>query len=123
MSAFRPSFRVLAAQRLGQSTSSTAAQAASPAARRQASSAAATMPHSWTPPHYSFRERISRFVPTEAWPLITAVGAMSLYAAYHAVHAFDRPAGELRLTPARYAAAASTNKEPWEDERALAGRW
>jgi len=46
---------------------------------------------------------------------------MSCYAVYHAVHAFDRPAGELRLTPARY--AAKGDKEPWEDERALQGRW
>ncbi|GAA5838474.1 hypothetical protein JCM9279_003254 [Rhodotorula babjevae] len=121
MSAFRPSLRLLAAQRFGQTTTSTAAaQAAAPAARRQASSAA-TMPHSWAPPQYSLKERLTRFVPTEAWPLISAVTAMSAYAVYHAVHAFDRPAGELRLTPARY--ATKGDKAPWEDERALQGRW
>lgn len=58
MSAFRPSLRLLAAQRLGQTSSATAAaQAAAPAARRQASSAA-TMPHSYTPPHYSLKVRL-----------------------------------------------------------------
>ena len=57
MSAFRPSLRLLAAQRLGQTSSATAAaQAAAPAARRQASSAA-TMPHSYTPPQYSLKVR------------------------------------------------------------------
>jgi len=46
---------------------------------------------------------------------------MSSYAIYHAVHAFDRPAGELRLTPARY--GRKNEVAPWEDERAMQGKW
>jgi len=56
MSAFRPSFRLLASQRIGQST-------VAPAARRSASSTA-TLPHAWTPPHYSLKVRLLLLIPS-----------------------------------------------------------
>ncbi len=41
-------------------------------------------------------------MPTEAYPLIFAVVAMSSYGIYKGVHAINVIPGELRLVPERY---------------------
>ncbi|GAA6051675.1 hypothetical protein JCM3770_001224 [Rhodotorula araucariae] len=111
MSAFAPALRQLASRRVP-----TVAQ---PVARRAASTT--TAPHAWVKPEYSFKDRLNRFVPTESYPLIAFVVSMSTFGIYNAVVAFNRPEGELRLAPGRY--MRKTLPEPWEDQRALEGKW
>lgn len=123
-----------------------APRVAQPLARRFASSTSehATYPHHWEPPHYSFKvripslyavfcaradtevlfsnqEKISKFTPTEVYPLLAAVATVSAFAVANIYWAFQRPEGELRLVPGRM------NKkqpiQPWEDPRALEGKW
>ncbi|GAA6006653.1 hypothetical protein JCM10207_005006 [Rhodosporidiobolus poonsookiae] len=88
-----------------------------PVARRQAS----TLPHPFQPRHYSLKERFTKFVPVESYPLIAFVIAMSSFGLGKAYHAFIAVPGELRLMPARLEAAEAV--EPWETERARAGKW
>ncbi|BGP52721.1 hypothetical protein JCM8202_004354 [Rhodotorula sphaerocarpa] len=112
---------------LRQATSTTlrrsAPRVAQPVARRFASSTPehATYPHHWEPPHYSLKEKISKFTPTEVYPLLAAVATVSAFAVANIYWAFQRPEGELRLVPGRM------NKkqpiQPWEDPRALEGKW
>ncbi|GEM06274.1 hypothetical protein Rt10032_c01g0291 [Rhodotorula toruloides] len=87
--------------------------------RRQAST---TVPHHFEAPHYSFKEKLIRFVPTESYPLIAFVACMSTYAIYAGFRAIGAVPGELRLAPS-HLKKQEKRGEPWEDPRALAGKW
>lgn len=68
------------------------------------------------------QERLQKFAPVEIAPLVAAVATVSAFAFVNIYWAFQRPEGELRLVPGRL------NKKhqevpPWEDERALQGKW
>ncbi|GAA6031937.1 hypothetical protein JCM8097_003351 [Rhodosporidiobolus ruineniae] len=106
--------------RLAHSSPHRLASQAAPVARRQASTAAAH-PHAHSPPHYSLQERLKKFVPTESYPLIAFVVVMSSFGIYSGVHAIKAVPGELRLTPKRL--QAEEEHKPWEDPRALEGKW
>ncbi|PRQ72549.1 hypothetical protein AAT19DRAFT_16473 [Rhodotorula toruloides] len=132
MSAFAPAIRQLAAASRRRVATSL------PAGRRQAST---TVPHHFDAPHYSFKvrslrpvstssrltvlsrpqEKLTRFVPTESYPLIAFVACMSTYAIYSGFHAIGAVPGELRLAPSHL--KQEKRVEPWEDPRALAGKW
>ncbi|GAA5897437.1 hypothetical protein JCM6882_001886 [Rhodosporidiobolus microsporus] len=90
---------------------------AAPAARRQAS----TIPHSYSPPHYTFKERLHKFVPVESYPLLAFVVCMSTFGITRLVHSINAVPDELRLIPDRY--KGDDDVKPWEDPRALAGKW
>ncbi|GAA5997394.1 uncharacterized protein JCM10292_000229 [Rhodotorula paludigena] len=107
---FAPALRQLVTRRLQ--------TAALPVAKRHAST---VTPHAHATPHYSTKEWLQRFVPVESYPLIAFVVCMSSFGIYNAAIAFNRPEGELRLAPNRY--RRSTQHEPWEDPKALAGKW
>ncbi|GAA5844725.1 hypothetical protein JCM11251_007359 [Rhodosporidiobolus azoricus] len=88
-----------------------------PIARRQAS----TVPHPYTPPHYSFKERLHKFVPVESYPLLAFVVCMSTFGLTRLYKSVVAIPDELRLVPDRY--KGGNKVEPWEDPRALAGKW
>ncbi|GAA5980935.1 hypothetical protein JCM10908_003924 [Rhodotorula pacifica] len=92
---------------------------AQPIARRQMSGA--TSPHHWEPPHYTLKERLQKFAPVEIAPLVLAVATVSTFAIANIYWAFQRPEGELRLVPSRL--NRKQQLQPWEDERALQGKW
>ncbi|GAA5960088.1 hypothetical protein JCM8115_004530 [Rhodotorula mucilaginosa] len=121
MSAFTHTLRQAAVASTRRST-----RFAQPIARRQVSGAAQqphhVSPHHWEPPHYTLKERLQKFAPVEIAPLVAAVATVSAFAFVNIYWAFQRPEGELRLVPGRL------NKKhqevpPWEDERALQGKW
>lgn len=144
MSAFANTVRQAAVASTRRST-----RLAQPIARRQISGAAQqphhVSPHHWEPPHYTLKvcvsdehvlyckgkpltrgrcaqERLQKFAPVEIAPLVAAVATVSAFAFVSMYWAFQRPEGELRLVPSRL------NKKhqevpPWEDERALQGKW
>lgn len=64
---------------------------------------------------------MSKFTPTEVYPLLAAVATVSAFAVANIYWAFQRPEGELRLVPNRLKKGHEV--APWEDERALAGKW
>ncbi|GAA5873219.1 hypothetical protein JCM3774_000086 [Rhodotorula dairenensis] len=100
-------------------------QLAQPLARRQMSSANMphhVSPHHWEPPHYTLKERLQKFAPVEIAPLVAAVATVSAFAFANIYWAFQRPAGELRLVPKRLN-KKQEQVQPWEDERALQGKW
>lgn len=126
---------------------------AQPVARRQMSGANAphhVSPHHWEPPHYTLKvrpppkvlspllpsptgtdplrgtwitqERLQKFAPVEIAPLVVAVATVSAFAFANIYWAFQRPEGELRLVPNRLN-KKHQEVQPWEDERALQGKW
>ncbi|GAA5897293.1 hypothetical protein JCM6882_001850 [Rhodosporidiobolus microsporus] len=82
--------------------------------------ATAAGPKPYTPPQYTVKERLQRFVPTEAFPLLAFWVIMPTFGIVTFIFARNRVPGELRLS-------RSTNQaeetKPWEDPKALAGKW
>lgn len=67
--------------------------------------ASTTAPRAPIHQHLTSREWVKKHVPTEAYPLIVAVVAMSTYGIARGVHALYTIPGELRLLPDRYSKA------------------
>ncbi|GAA5918443.1 hypothetical protein JCM1841_003971 [Sporobolomyces salmonicolor] len=89
----------------------------SASARRHASN----VPRAFAPPHYSPRQWVQHFLPTEAIPIVSFVTCMLGFATYMSAKSVRHNSGDLRLVPDRYRDGPSL--EPWESERALAGKW
>ncbi|GAA5859625.1 hypothetical protein JCM8547_006168 [Rhodosporidiobolus lusitaniae] len=97
---------------------STLRQTLSPLLRRHAS----TVPRSYTPPQYTFKQRLEKFTPVEAYPLIALCIGMSSFGTIWGLKAlFASVPGELRMAHSRL--GEKEDVKPWEDERALAGKW
>ncbi|GAA6006547.1 hypothetical protein JCM10207_004968 [Rhodosporidiobolus poonsookiae] len=89
-----------------------------PIARRHAS----TAPHYVPPPQYTLKERLVKFVPVESYPLIVFVICMSTFGITWGIRSFTTVPGDLRLHSSRVKKAEDERK-PWEDPRALEGKW
>ncbi|GAA5861319.1 hypothetical protein JCM1840_005332 [Sporobolomyces johnsonii] len=111
MNAFAPALR-------RQVASASTSRLPSAVARRHAS----TLPRPYTPPHYSPRQWLSRFLPTEAVPIVSFVACMLGFATYMGAKSVRHNGAELRLVPARLNKDGGESA-PWESERAVAGRW
>ncbi|GAA6006544.1 hypothetical protein JCM10207_004967 [Rhodosporidiobolus poonsookiae] len=94
----------------------------SPIARLAARRWASTKPRPVPQPRYTLKERIVKFVPAEAYPLVIFVTSISIFGVVWGIRSLNVLPGDLRLQSSRTKKVEEPSK-PWEDPRAIEGKW